>query len=216
MMSHMASNQVNYLKAILGFDAVVQRADPLRWGDASPCEGWVARDVVNHMVFMADMVAGMASGKPAVVEGDVGIPAPGAPGRVLRSDLLEILAGPLIGPDDDPGAVWAEHRDALLDVVSDSTDLDRETLGVWGHTTTEAFLPMAGGDAVVHTWDLARALGQEPVIEPELAQAALDGWLEAESAGLPVRQPMILGEAVRDCGGDPLSALLAFTGRDVD
>jgi uncharacterized protein (TIGR03083 family) len=215
-MCRMAAHQVNYLKAILGFDAVVQRADRLRWDDASPCEGWAARDVVNHMVFMVDMVAGMASGRPAVVEGDVGVPAPGVAGHVLRAGLVEILAGPLIGPDDDPGVVWGEHRDALLDVVSNSTSLDRETLGVWGHRTTMSFLPMAGGDAVVHTWDLARALGQEPVIEPELAQAALDGWMEAESAGLPVRLPMILGEAVRERSGDPLSALLAFTGRDVD
>ena len=209
----MAAELDNYRKAILGFDTVVRSADPSRWGDPSPCEGWAARDVVNHMIMMADMVAGMANGKPAVVDEPEGYPAPGVPDRVFRSELLAIVAGPLLGPDDDPAAVWATHCAALLEAVSDDAVLLAETMSPWGHTTTSDFLPMAGGDAVVHTWDLAVALGQEPVIDPELAEAAMRAWADAEASGSPIRQAAILGDPAVSNTTDPLEQLLAFTGR---
>jgi uncharacterized protein (TIGR03086 family) len=132
----------------------------------------------------------------------------------LRHELLEILTGPRIGPDDDPAAVWADHRDALLAAVADPAGLDAPSLSPWGHVTTDAFLPMAGGDAVVHTWDLGKALGQEPIIDPELAEAATRAWADAATAGAPIRQPMILGDALA-CSDedDPVARLMAFMGR---
>jgi uncharacterized protein (TIGR03086 family) len=169
------------------FDTVVRSADPSRWDDPSPCEGWTARDVVNHMIMMADMVAGMATGKPAVVDEPEGYPAPGVPDRVFRSELL--------------------------DAVSDDAALLAETMSPWGHTTTIDFLPMAGGDAVVHTLDLAVALEQEAVIDPELAEAAMRAWADAEASGSPLRQAAILGDLVVSDTTDPLAQLLAFTGR---
>jgi hypothetical protein len=97
--------------------------------------------------------------------------------------------------------------------VSDDSALAAGTMSPWGHTTTAGFLPMAGGDAVVHTWDLAVALGQEPAIDPELAEAAMRSWADAETTGSPVRQPGILGDEVLNDATDPLEKLLAFTGR---
>lgn len=86
----------------------------------------------------------------------------------------------------------------------------------WGHTTTEAFLGMAGGDAVVHTWDLAKALGQEPIIDPQLAEDALRAWSENEADGAPVRQPNVLNEPVTTTANDPVSRLIAYSGRKPD
>ena len=156
----------------------------------------------------------MATGSPAVIEGDQGFPAPGVPDRVFRDELLQILVGPLIGPDDDPAPIWAEYRATLLDSLADPAALDAESMSPWGHTTTDSFLPVAGGDAVVHIWDLATALGQEPAIEPQLAEAALAAWSDSEANGSPVRQPGVLSDAVPTTADDPVTRLVAFMGRN--
>jgi hypothetical protein len=41
------------------------------------------------------------------------------PDRVFRSELLQIIVGPLVGPGDGPAAVWTTHCAAVLDPQSD-------------------------------------------------------------------------------------------------
>lgn len=65
------------------FTAVVDGASSDRWSDPSPCEGWTAADVVDHVVdSQRDFLARM-----------------------------QIDLGPR--PDGDPAAVWAEHLAAV-------------------------------------------------------------------------------------------------------
>jgi uncharacterized protein (TIGR03086 family) len=113
------------------FSATVDGADPDRWADPSPCEGWTAADVVHHVV------------------------------DTHRSflDRQSVDLGPR--PDGDPAAVWRAHREAVTaalagDVAEREYDgyFGRTTIG-------ETLANFYGFDMVVHRWDLARATGQD-------------------------------------------------------
>ena len=67
------------------------------------------------------------------------------------------------------------------------------------------------GDVLVHTWDLARATGQDETLDPEEVVAMLSG-IEVHDAALRVGGqygPRV--EAAPDA--DPQTQLLAFLGR---
>ena len=70
-------------------------------------------------------------------------------------------------------------------------------------------------DAVVHTWDLATAVGCEPVVDEGLASMAVERLRATEAAGAPLRQPIVMAEPVPDpVSGGVLERLIAYTGRD--
>ena len=94
----MSQNLRNYVKAIYGMDAVVQRVPDDKWSADSPCEGWTARDVVAHQIGVFDAVAQMAR------TGTVVFPeTPEVEGSIVeawnasRDGLIESL--------DQPGAI---------------------------------------------------------------------------------------------------------------
>ena len=73
-------------------------------------------------------------------------------------------------------------------------------------------LPMLTTDVLVHTWDLARAVGVAVALDPELCETALSSALKNE-AGL--RSSGMFGPPI-DVSADThtQSRLLAFLGRD--
>lgn len=202
-----------YVHALFGFDAVVRRVDPSRWDAPSPCEGWSARDVVDHVCLATAMVSGMAGGKPAAIADGDGFPAPGAAGLVFAPHLMELFRGGAIG-DDDPVAVWDRYRDAAFDAVRDDDIRHQPSMSPWGHETIEAFLPMVTADAVIHTWDLATAAGLPHHIDPGLAVMGLAEMQgEERDNGKNFRQRGVMSAAVDVAGDDAVDALLAFSGR---
>jgi uncharacterized protein (TIGR03086 family) len=74
------------------FTAIVDGASPGRWPDMSPCEGWSAADLVDHVV------------------------------ESQRSflDRQQIDLGPR--PGGDPATVWHAHLSAMLQAVADVAD----------------------------------------------------------------------------------------------
>jgi hypothetical protein len=77
-----------------GFTARVEAVPPAAWDNPAPCEGWVARDVVGHLV---EWVAG--------------------PGFLLGAFGVE--TGPIPSVDDDPAGAWAVVRDAVQGALDD-------------------------------------------------------------------------------------------------
>jgi len=120
----------DYLTNADRFSAVVDAAGD--WTAPSPCEGWTARDVVDHVV---DSQRDFLS----------------------RQDLD---AGSR--PTGDAQAVWRAHLAGVRRVVADDAAVTREYDGYFGRTTVaETLADFYGFDLVVHRWDLGRALGQE-------------------------------------------------------
>ena len=182
----MSENLRRYTKAVYGLDAVVQRADTSRWGNASPCEDWSATDVLAHNVGMCNMVASFATGSDS--------PRPEHP---------DISA--------DPAAAWAQARDGLLNALDHAGSLQAVAKTPWGEMPANKFLGFAWVDPVIHTWDLAMALGQHPIVDAELVAK---GVVQLERAGDSLVAPGRF-KPPTDVGDDasPLDRFVALSGR---
>jgi uncharacterized protein (TIGR03086 family) len=207
----MSANLLAYIKGLFCFDAVVQRTDPARWDDQSPCEQWTARGVVDHNARICFMIAEMARGNPAVrPEGAVerGRPAPSRDGFVLAPHLAQLF----VRAADNPVTVWNRMRDDVLEALDRPGALETEARSPWGHRTVDEFLGLAFYDPLVHAWDLAKAVGQPPVLDAQLAQRALEHLTEF-GMHKELRQPISLAAPVVTTAQDPVSRLIAFSGR---
>ena len=118
------------------------------WEAPAPCEGWVARDVVRHLVEWI----------PAFLT------AAGGP---------SLPAGPSV--DVDPAGAWAAVDagiQALLDdPVASATEISHPRAGT--HRLDEAIATFFLGDVVVHTWDVARAAGLDETLDADVVHEML-------------------------------------------
>lgn len=156
------------------------------WDALAPCEGWVARDVVRHLVewFPAFLTAGTG---------------------------IVLAQGPSV--DDDPVAAWSVHSgavQALLDDPASATQVLKD------RHIGEVPLPQAvarfyTSDVFLHTWDLARATGQDERLDPDRCAEMLAGMLPMDEA---LRSSGHYGPRVPvPADADPQTQLLAFIGR---
>lgn len=161
--------------------------DPNMWDNPAPPEGWVARDVVRHLVDWF----------PSFLEDGAGI--------VLRS-------GP--GVDADPVGAWRTFSDGVQAVLDDPAMQERR----FSHRHTGGLpLPVAisrffTSDVFMHTWDLARATGQDETLDPERCAVMLEGMEPLEEL---IRSSGEYGARVPVSeDASPQEKLLAFIGRD--
>jgi uncharacterized protein (TIGR03086 family) len=156
------------------------------WDAPAPVEGWTARDVVRHLVEWF----------PAFLESGTGIRLP---------------AGPSV--DDDPVGAWANQRDAIQDLLDDPAS---EGLVLTNPHIGEVPLPEAidrfyTHDVFMHTWDLARATGQDETLDAETCRRMYDGMLPMDEM---LRASGQYGPRVPvPEDSDPQTLLLAFIGR---
>ena len=209
----MSENSRAYIKALFGFDAVVQRVGPDQWANPSPCPGWDATEVVNHNILVAASIAEMARGNAPVVRApdtDGGWPAFHGEGYVFAP---HVFAAPREEPGNDPTELWNHHRDLVVQALDRDGALQTRTRSPWGHGTVEEFLGFAFYDPLIHTWDLARAVGQDPHLDAALVERAR-ATLANPGDGRDLRQPMSLAPAIAPPSDDPVSCLIAESGRD--
>ena len=164
-------------------DRVLGTAD---WDAPAPVEGWVARDVVRHLVTWLP--------------------------EFLHSRRLPALPG---GPsvESDPVGAWQAHSgavQALLDGPDAAVPVDDPHLG--RHRLDELVDMIYTGDVFMHTWDLARATGQDDTLDAETCAAMLAGMQPIEGA---MRSSGQYGARVDvPADADVQTRLLGFIGRD--
>ncbi|WP_445398312.1 TIGR03086 family metal-binding protein [Streptomyces sp. LE64] len=156
------------------------------WEAASPCPGWTAWDVVAHVVTNhRRAVAGL--------EG---------------SDY----SGP--GRGEGLSRAWeaasAEVKAALRDPVKAHARLGEQ----FGSLPFEEFVRrMACADTLIHGWDLARATGQDEVLDSEAVAVATEILLPEDG---DIRMPRAFGAKVPSAvDADAQTRLLNFLGRRV-
>lgn len=124
--------------------------DAAAWDRSAPVPGWTARDVPGHLIGWLPPF--LASGA------DVVLPV-----------------GPSV--DDDPVAAWrvfAEGVQALLDdPATAGRTLTNEHIGTM--PLPVAISQIFIGDVFLHSWDLARATGQDETLDPERCAMMLAG-----------------------------------------
>ncbi len=156
------------------------------WNNPAPCDGWVARDVVRHLVTW--------------------IPS------FLRSAEIDIVAGPSV--DDNPAGAWTNLAGQLQTLLDDPKVSSREfDAGPPGRMTIENAINMLmTGDIVVHTWDLARATGLDESIDSVIATEMLHGMQPIDAM---LRRSGHYGPKVTvPDTTDDQTKLIAFTGRN--
>ncbi len=168
------------------FTGTVQGVTPDAWDRSAPPEGWVARDVVRHLVEWL----------PPFLAGSTGITFP---------------AGPPV--DDDPAGAWLVHRDAVQSLLDDPATADREHdfrhLGPM--SLAQVIDTIYTPDVFMHRWDLARATGQDERLDPDRCARMYEGMLPMDDA---LRQSGQYGPRVEvPDDADVQTKLLAFIGR---
>jgi uncharacterized protein (TIGR03086 family) len=167
-----------------GFDARVAAAPADAWGNAAPCEGWTATDVVAHVVASATgLTAGLTGNPPAAFD-----PA-------------------------DPAGSWATARDGLFAAV-DTADLGQIVPGPFGPMPAEQVIGrLLTMDMLVHTWDLARAVGGDEQLDQDAVAQSYSGLKPMDAM---IRQPGVFGPKVPSAeGADLQTEFLNFLGRTV-
>jgi uncharacterized protein (TIGR03086 family) len=155
------------------------------WENPTPCEGWVARDVVRHLVEWL----------PAFFFGQWGIEQPPAPSA-----------------DDDPAAAWKAVDSGIQAALDDPRIAGSERDTPIGRSSFEQTVDtICTPDVLVHTWDLARATGLDETLDTEVVHRFVEGMEPHDDA---MRQSGHYGPrvAVPD-GSDEQTRLLAFVGR---
>src|SRR3712207_3545639 len=120
------------------------------WEAPAPCTGWVARDVVRHLVEWF----------PPFLRDGAGI---------------ELPAGPSV--DDDPVQARPAMSDGGQSVLDHpaTTPVTFDHPRAGAHPLDEAIGRFFLSDVLIHTWDLARATGQDETLDPDEVHAMLTG-----------------------------------------
>ena len=167
-------------------DAVI--AAEGKWDRRSPCDGWQARDVLEHVIGFHDVL----------LLGPLGL----KPNR----------------PRDDPRQRWELTLEQLDEALS-RDNLFRQAVQVPAVGNNPATQFDAGElvarltrDVLVHTWDLARAVGADDRLDPRLCAMFLDQLpsdVDALSSSGMFGAPVAIGDHA-----DVQSRLLGRLGRD--
>jgi uncharacterized protein (TIGR03086 family) len=173
-----------YRRVTEEFVEAVRAVPADRWSSPSPCEGWTALGVVEHVANVQGLFLPFVGREAAVIP-----PVADDPERALRIAFDSVLA------------------------VLDDPELATQTFeGVFGTSTFESAIErFACFDLVVHRWDLARATGGDETIATADAERVIAG---AAAFGPALRSPGVCGPevAVAD-DADPATRMLGLTGR---
>jgi uncharacterized protein (TIGR03086 family) len=175
----------HYKKVAAQFTQRVEAVPHDAWENPAPCEGWVARDVVRHLVEWV----------PSFLSTYAGLDLPALP-----------------SVDVDPVAAWIALDDAVREALDDPEVALREfDMRGTTHTVEHAIDMFISGDLVVHTWDLARAAGLDETLDADEVHALL---VEMEPIDEMLRQSGHYGpRVVVPDDADEQTRLIAFTGR---
>ena len=181
----MTDAAARYRGVAAAFTERARAVPPERWDDPAPCEGWVARDVVRHLIEWL----------PAFFFGTWGLPPLEAP-----------------SVDDDPVGAWVALDGAIQAALDDPEVAGSERDTRMGRASFEATIDtICTGDVLIHTWDLARATGLDERLDLDEVHRMLEG---AEPMDEALRSSGHYGPkvAVPD-DADEQARLLAFLGR---
>jgi uncharacterized protein (TIGR03086 family) len=155
------------------------------WDAPSPCEGWTARDVVGHLT---EWIPGFF--------GAQGVPFP-----------------PVPSVQDDPVGAWEVVRSTVAGALADPELAAKPVATPFStQSLAETVDMIVTGDVFTHTWDLARATGQDDTLDPEQLQVML-----AAMGAMPeeaLRSDGMFGPALEvPADADDQTTFLAYVGR---
>jgi uncharacterized protein (TIGR03086 family) len=176
-------------RAAVGFGARLDGVED-RWSAPTPAAEWDVRALVNH------------------VTGELLWLVPMLEGQTI-ADVGDRLDGDVLG--EDPVATW---QGAVADASRSIAAVEpASTVHLsYGDRTAEEYLTEVGADVLIHTWDLARAVGGDDRLDAALVDAVAGWFPDVEpmwrGAGVIAERPAVPADA------DAQTRLLAAFGRD--
>jgi len=155
------------------------------WDNPSPCEGWVARDVIGHLVEW--------------------VPS-------FFFTTWDVDAPPFPSATNDPVGAWTVLDTSIQAALDDPEIAGRERDTQMGLSSFEQQLDMiCTNDVLLHTWDLARATGLDERLDPAEVHTLLEAMEPMDEV---LRQGDQFGPRVPVADdADEQTKLIAFTGR---
>ncbi|MFG2998588.1 TIGR03086 family metal-binding protein [Streptomyces sp. NPDC048340] len=180
-----------HAEALRLFGEYVRAIADDQWGAPTPCTEWNVRELVNH-------VTGEQLWIPPLV----------TDGRTVE-DVGEELSGDVLG--EDPAAAWEQAAAAAHAAFTAPGALDRTVRLSYGPALGSAYCSELTADCVVHTWDLARAIGADDRLPEALVEFSIkevmpyaEGLAASGAYDPPVEIP---------AGANAQTRLLALVGR---
>ncbi|MGW3007817.1 TIGR03086 family metal-binding protein [Streptomyces sp. NPDC001219] len=162
-----------------------------QWDAPTPCTDWPVRALVNHLTAEQLWVPRLVRDGAAVT--DVGADYDG--------DVL----------GDDPAGAWDRAAVAAVAAFAERGALVRPVQLSYGAVPAAGYCTQMTADAVVHTWDLSRAIGADERLPGPLATAALR---EVEPYAPGLAASGLFAPAVEaPADADDLTRLLCLLGR---
>jgi uncharacterized protein (TIGR03086 family) len=177
-------------RAVEEFDARVRAVGDDQWGLPTPCSDWNVRQLVNHLVYENRWTVPLLGGSTIAEVGDR-----------YEGDLL----------GDDPKGAWEESSTEAVRAVQADGAMERIVELSSGPTVAAEYVSQLYADHLIHAWDLARAVGADERLDPELVDACAS-WFAAMEPHY--RAAGAIGDRPRTPpGADPQTTLLAAFGR---
>ncbi len=127
-----------------------------QWDLPTPCGDWTVRDLVNHLVRGNTMSVMLLDG-------------------ASRDEIMAMFRPAELGEDLVAG--YAETEAAQNAAFRAEGALDQTVHHPMGDIPATLLLQFRTGDAALHAWDLARAIGADEELDGELVQALYEGFL---------------------------------------
>ncbi|MBW3538580.1 TIGR03086 family protein [Candidatus Parcubacteria bacterium] len=172
------------------FDRGVTRITDDQWSLPTPCTEWDVRQLVRHLVYEQLWV-------PPLIEGQT------------IEQVGDRFVGDVLG--DDPKLAWKTASTAATVALRQEGAMSRKVHLSFGDVVGREYTWQLFIDLLIHAWDLARALGVDENLDPELVEAGLQ---KMQVDAKDWRAAGVLGEelAAPD-GADAQTRLLALMGR---
>ena len=146
-----------YSRSVEQFLAIVDQVPDGAWVAPTPCADWDVRSLVNHVVGEDRWVVPLLEGRTI-------------------ADVGDALDGDLLGESPADAAVSAGK--SAVAALAEPGATARTVHLSFGDFTAEEYAWQVLADHVVHTWDLAVAIGVSRELEPRLVEVTT-GWWDA-------------------------------------
>jgi uncharacterized protein (TIGR03086 family) len=175
-----------YATVARGFTARVGGVATDGWSAPTPCPDWAVGDLVAHVVTTHRRVIATLDGTEPV-EADA------------ESALLP---------------QWLGATGAIVDALGDHARASKTMSGMFGEQSFEALVGrLVCADTLIHTWDLARATGQDEALDLHAVARALEALAPIDDA---IRRPGGFSPKIDpSAGADAQTEFLNFCGRAV-
>jgi uncharacterized protein (TIGR03086 family) len=177
-------------RSVKEFDKRVQLIREDQWELPTPCTEWNVHDLVNHLVYEDRWAPPLFEGKTIAEVGDA-------------------FDGDLLG--SDPVDSWESAAKEAQAAIHEPGALDRIVHVSFGDIPGEVYVSQLYMDHVIHAWDLARAIGDDEKLDPELVE---DCFARAAPIEDVLKSSGVYGDkVVPPPGADTQTKLLAIVGR---